>query len=132
MLPVDGPDLTDQSLSDLAVRFHAAHLARFSFDDRKETVELVTLRLSAVGRLGDVDGATTATGRTAPHQAFRMVHHGGGPREFRIVQQDDIAAGASVDGPAVIEQDYTSLLLGAGWRLIMAATGDMLAKRSAP
>jgi N-methylhydantoinase A len=131
MLPLDAA-LTDAGLAALAGRFHAAHLARFSFDDRSETVELVTLRLTAIGRLGAPKQAALAGGRASPDMQARMVHHQGRSQPFLVVQQADLAAGSRLAGPAIVEQEYTSLLIGPGWRLTMTEAGDMLAEQALP
>jgi N-methylhydantoinase A/oxoprolinase/acetone carboxylase beta subunit/N-methylhydantoinase B/oxoprolinase/acetone carboxylase alpha subunit len=128
MLPLAGEDIDAAGVADLTGRFHTLHRQRFSFDDPAETVELTTLRLAAVGLLGAPPEAKLAGGRRSPPPSVRMVRHGGEEREFRIVRQGDMGQGAIVDGPAIVEQAYTSLLAPAGWRLTMVEAGDMVAE----
>lgn len=128
MLPLDGPPQGDADLAALRARFHALHRERFSFDDPGETVELVTLRLTALGALG---GAGAGAPRQAsPHPAGRRrVHLGGAWVEAAVLRQEALGPGARVAGPALIEQDYTTLALPAGWTLMVAPGGDMVARR---
>jgi N-methylhydantoinase A len=129
ILPLEVEAVDAAALTDLARRFHALHRQRFAFDDPRETVELVTLRLAAVGRLGATPDATLTGDRGSPRHASRRVWHGGDQRAFDVVQQDDIGPGGGVNGPAIIEQAYTSLLIPEGWRLTMAEAGDMVAEK---
>jgi N-methylhydantoinase A len=129
MLPLDGESIDAAGIADLAERFHALHRQRFSFDDPGETVELVTLRLTALGLLDAPPEVRLAGGRHAPSQTFRKVRHGGEDRQFLIVQQGAVAPGETVDGPAIVEQAYTSLLIPGGWLLTVTKTGDMMAAR---
>jgi N-methylhydantoinase A len=129
MLPIAGESLDAAGVADLVKRFHALHRQRFSFDDPEESVELVTLRLEAAGLLGASPEAKLSGGTLNPTTAMRRVHLRGATREIAVIQQDALAAGATVHGPAVVEQAYTSLLLLAGWRLNVTATGDMAAER---
>ena len=51
-----------------------------------------------------------------------------------VYQRDAVIAGAAnggnpITGPAIIEEDYTVLLIAPGWRLTSANSGDLLATR---
>jgi N-methylhydantoinase A len=131
-LPVMGETLDAAAAQDLVARFHQLHLQRFSFNDPGETVELVTLRLAATGRIAaPPEPALAAVAQTA-EAVFRKVHLSGEMRNVRIVQQDTLNAGAVLDGPAIVEQAYTSLLILPGWRLVVAPSGDLMAERLDP
>lgn len=130
MTPVpDGP-LTEDSLATLRARFEDQHRQRFSFDDPDEGVELVTMRLTAIGLLGDDDlpGTSYAPDET-PVVTHRPVHVDGAWHDTPVHRQLSLAPGAGVDGPAIIEQDYTTLLIPGGWSLTMTESGDMTARK---
>jgi N-methylhydantoinase A len=119
-------------LAALRNRFEDQHRRRFSFDDPAEAVELVTLRLTATGLLGAPDRpARRHEASEAGEAGSRPVHVGGAWRDTPVVRQLSLPPGAVVAGPAIIEQDYTTLLIPDGWSLTMAATGDMIAERDA-
>jgi N-methylhydantoinase A len=135
MVPLDGPALTEASLSDLAERFHRLHHQRFSFDDRGEGVELVTLRLSAIGLLAAARPPATSAleasaGKPAP-KGHRRVHLDVGWHDVAVVDQPSLPTGARVDGPAIIEQPYTTLIIAGGWQVVVLASGDLLATKDA-
>lgn len=124
--------LSPETMVELRTRFEDQHRRRFSFDDPAEAVEIVTLRLTATGLLGDADEPAPAyEAGEAPAPASRLVHIGGAWREIPVLRQLSLAPGAVVEGPAVIEQDYTTLLIPGGWSLTMTGTGDMIAERRA-
>jgi len=132
-LMVDMPDgtATAETLKTLRARFEDQHRQRFSFDDPTEAVELVTLRLTAIGVLGDADLPIAPYGpsETAP-VAIRPVHVDGAWHDTTVLRQLSLAPGATVQGPAIVEQEYTTLLIPGQWTLTMTATGDMTARKA--
>ncbi len=132
LVPLDAAELNDAGIAALCDRFHGLHRQRFSFDDLQETVELVTLRLSALGKLGGMaeTRAPEPTGASEPR--LRPVHMNGSWADTPVHRQEGLGAGAMVTGPAVIEQAYTTLLVPAGWNLTVAPSGDLVAKRKQP
>ncbi len=129
LVPLDAAALNDAGIAGLCERFHTLHRQRFSFDDPQETVELVTLRLSAIGKLGGMaqTRAPEPTGASEPR--LRPVHMNGRWADTPVHRQEGLGAGATITGPAVVEQAYTTLLIPAGWGLTVAPSGDLVAKR---
>lgn len=130
MVPLpDGP-LDAAALTGLRAQFEAQHRQRFSFDDPAEAVELVTLRLTAIGLLAQGLPAppTTAAPASPTPPRSRPVHVGGAWQDTPVHRQLALQPGETVTGPAIIEQDYTTLLIPGGWVLTMTATGDMTAR----
>jgi N-methylhydantoinase A len=135
MTPLDGDELTEVGLTRLIERFHTLHRQRFSFDDITESVELVTLRLTARGRMGGGARCSCAIsapeGQTRSASRTRPVFLDGDWRDAGVFAQAELAAGDMIAGPAIIEQPYTTLFIPAGWRLEALASGDLLAQRPA-
>jgi N-methylhydantoinase A len=132
MIGIEDGNLTEAGLPDLIERFHQAHLQRFSFDDRRETVELVTLRLSAVGQivskaLQPPVQAAASGNATAP--GSRKIYMQGAWRDAAVFEQSSLPADTNIYGPAVIEQPYTTLILPPGWRLTALPSGDLVASK---
>jgi len=131
MVELPGGPATADTLITLRARFEDQHRQRFSFDDPTESVELVTLRLTAIGVLGDADlpSAKYEPSETAT-VTRRPVHVDGAWADTPVHRQLSLAPGTSVQGPAIIEQEYTTLLVPAAWTLTMTATGDMTARKT--
>lgn len=129
MVPFAEGGIDEAALSELCQRFHQLHRQRFSFDDPRETVELVTLRLSAIGKLGGMAGTTAPQPGEGGPVRTRPVHLNGRWTETPVHEQASMPEGARLTGPAVVEQAYTTLLIPAGWRLEVSPSGDLVAER---
>lgn len=129
LVPLDGVPQDDATLAALCARFHDAHRQRFSFDDQNETVELVTLRLAAIGRLGGVAAARAPASGVAAPLRERAVHLDGAWTTAPVFEQGRLGSGAELDGPAIVEQAYTTLIIPSGWRVTVRPSGDLVATR---
>ncbi len=121
----------EATLITLRERFEALHRQRFSFDDPKEAVELITLRLVATGHLTDGAAPPAFAARPARPRQTRAVHVDGKWQDIPVLQQDSLTPGSEITGPAVIEQVYTTMLLTGGWTLTVTPTGDLIARHTA-
>ena len=110
-------------------RFHRQHEQRYSYANRHEVVEMVTLRLDAVGLLAKapVDVAPAPAMGTAALQ--RPVYLDGAWIDVPVWRRSAVGADAAIMGPAIIEEDYTTLLLAAGWTLRRGLHGHLVADR---
>ena len=108
-------------------RFHELHQQRFSYANRHDAVEIVTLRVSAIGHLGHpslVEPAISAKGRPT---STRKVFVTGAWREIDLWRRDQIGSSARVQGPAIIEEDYTTIFVAPGWTLMRGPAGHLVA-----
>lgn len=106
-VPVADSDIADA----LRDRFFAAHEAAYGYHTPADPVEIVNIRLVAIARLPHPTLAAPAAPRVlAP--SWRDVHFAWeAPVRTAIHQRADLAAGAVIQGPAVIEQlDATTLV----------------------
>jgi N-methylhydantoinase A len=98
----------------LAERFHAAHERLYTYALRDQEAVLVNARLSVIGRLPPVEGAVSkAQAANAEPKSRRLVYL---DRWTRVPVFDfpRLAADQTVQGPAVIESDTTTVLLRPG------------------
>ena len=117
------------TLDGLVEAFHATHRQRFSYANPGAAVEIVSLRISAIGRL-PMQGGTVALQATEPQPAGRRkVWIGGGWREVAAWSRGAIGPGVEIEGPALIEEAYTTVLIADGWRCRRHASGHLLAER---
>ena len=131
MLPLDGEVIDSAAIAALNERFHRAHLERFSFEDRQQTVEMVTMRLVASQTLGGMTmlRSSDAEALAAP-PGSRPIYLRGGWHTVAVHQQQNLPLSTRLEGPGIIEQDYTTLHLSEGWHLTLTDTGDMIARKS--
>jgi len=119
----------EAALSVLIADFHDLHRQHFSYSNPGSAVEIVSLRASAIGRLPkpaakppDARGSGQASGK-------RKIWLSGGWRDVAVWTRDEVFLGATIEGPAVIEEDYTSVLLVEGWSCRRGNSGHLVARR---
>ena len=126
-VPWGDSDFDTAGIAAVSGRFHELHQKRFSYANHHDAIEIVTLRLSAIGHLRHpsiVEPAISAMGRTA---SKRRVFVTGAWHEIELWRRDQIGGAARVYGPAIIEEDYTTIFLAPGWTLERGAAGHLVA-----
>ena len=125
--------LTATRLSELIATFHAEHRRLYSYDLPNATVELVNLRVTAIGglpqraappsRAGGGDVSRALVGRRAVY--FR----GAGFVETPCYAREQLAPGMRFEGPAVIDQEDATILVAPGFRAGIDAVADIVLER---
>ena len=123
---VDAP-LDAVGLASVSARFHDMHEQRFSYANRTDVVELVTLRLAAAGRLARPRLAEPEQPSAGSAAGCRLVYIDGGWHEIAVWRRSHIGAAAVIEGPAIIEEDYTTIFLAPRWTLRRAVGGHLVA-----
>jgi len=114
-VPVAQGAITHESLDRLAAAFHDKHRQTYGHVNPEEPVQLVNLRLSAIGRLPGLTlaqppGAAPVRRRTR-EVWFPKIGSGPCPRHWR----DGLAAGETLAGPAIIEAMDSTIVVPPGW-----------------
>ena len=99
----------------IAARFHELHQRRYGFAARDGVVELVNLRLTATGLVPRPELPRESLDPPPPTKIApkgrRPVYLDGSYYDTPIYERDELHAGQTIDGPAVIEQlDSTTVL----------------------
>jgi N-methylhydantoinase A len=112
-VPWAGESVTPESVAGTLQAFHALHERLYTFRQEDTPVEIVTLRVSAVGRLPrpsrhELPRSGAVADAVIGHQ---LVDFGSEIIRAPICLRDRLGAGAIIRGPAVISQlDSTTLL----------------------
>ena len=122
--PMDG-----EQLERMLGEFHCAHERAYGFSAPGEEVELVNLRLSAVGRiakpalaaLARADGDPVEKGRRPVYFAER-----GGFVDCPVYDRYDLGAGAEIAGPAIVEEVDSTTTVHPGYGVAIDAYGQMI------
>jgi N-methylhydantoinase A len=129
----EGP-LTPAHLDALIATFHAEHRRLYSYDLPAAPVELVNLRLTAVGVLPRraTSPPAAAGGRAADAvTGHRAVHfRGAGFVSTPCYARGRLGPGMTFDGPAVVEQDDATDLVAPGFRARVDEAHNILLERS--
>ena len=115
-------------IATVRARFDRQHEQRFSYANPGDVVELVTLRLAAVGRLARPVLADTARNAGGAATGSRQVYVDDGWHAVAVWRRDAIGAAATLRGPAIVEEDYTTIFLAPGWTLRHAAGDHLVAE----
>ena len=115
-VPVSAGTLDAGSIQGIAEAFHDVHLARYAQSAPGESVELVNLRLCAVGKIA---GAMTAASieRQSPAREIgerRVVFGEDGPVACPLIERASLGVGDFVEGPALIEEPVSTTVLHIG------------------
>jgi N-methylhydantoinase A len=116
-------------LGALLDRFHELHRQRFSYANRNDMVEIVTLRASAIGRMLQHETVREAR-RSSGSIPKRAVFVAGAWRDTAICRGGDVAK--EIRGPAIIEEEYTTIFVAEGWRCGPGDHGILIATRERP
>ena len=115
------PEITDVGVAGAVTAFHDEHLRQYRYSHPDAPVETSTLRVTARGKrekpdLRTVRYAERETRDPSPDRE-RPVHFGAASwLETRVIDRLRLAAGDEVDGPCVVEELDSTLVLAPGMR----------------
>ena len=115
----------------ITASFNAMHLQQYGHSMELDPIEIVTLRLRAVGLLprpelvriapGSGDIASASRGSRAVYNRELR-----GPIEYQVIDRMRLGAGDSLAGPAIVEEPSSTTVLHAGDRLTVGEYGELL------
>jgi N-methylhydantoinase A len=133
-VPAKGTHLDEAALDGLIAGFHDIHRQRFSYSNPGSPVEIVSLRVAAVGRLPKPQSkpSAAATGGREQPLRRRKVWIGGAWQDIALWNRIQIGTDTALAGPAVIEEAYTTVLLAKAWTCRRDSSGHLIAERLQP
>jgi N-methylhydantoinase A len=118
----------DVVVAELFEEFHRNHRRIFSVDDRASPIEF----LNWTGRLSvRLPQTATREPRAHPSSARRPAERTAyfdvdAPRDARIVRGDSLSANDAIEGPAIIEEATTTIVLPPGTRAVLSRFGSFV------
>jgi len=107
----------EETFRDLAQRFHEKHRQTYGHNNPDEAVQMVNLRLTAIGRLEGLELRHGAAGGAEARKGSRSVwFRTSGRIDCAIYDRDGISVSERITGPAVIEAVDTTIVIPPGWR----------------
>jgi N-methylhydantoinase A/oxoprolinase/acetone carboxylase beta subunit len=123
--------LDENGIGEICRRFHAQHAQRFSYTSPGDAVELVTLRLAAIGRMPRPRiSAAEPLSANRSAAGSRRVYVGGQWQDVATWRRDAVGGSREIVGPAIVEEDYTAVYVAPGWSLRLGRDGHLMAERS--
>ena len=125
-VPVPDPDLPDSEfLGQLTSNFHQRYQELYSYAQQDQEVRLITLRVAAVGKLPriaqlDRTGDESGANPTGSRRVYLGQWH-----DAPTYAADSLPAGTEIDGPAVLESEFTTVLVWPGDHTTIDAMGGI-------
>lgn len=113
-------------------RFETEYAKRYRVVPDSVPVEVVNWRLTAIGvedRLPEIDLSRPVEPQK---RRFRKVHLWRDDQDVRVIARGELAALGAMQGPLIIEEPETTLVIPEGWTVSTGAFGSVLAQRIAP
>ncbi|MFO1025562.1 MAG: hydantoinase/oxoprolinase family protein [Acetobacteraceae bacterium] len=129
-LPVEPGPVTRASLDQLAEAFHEKHRQTYGHANRSEPVQLVNLRLTAIGRLPDLKLAQPHDPAAARVRTREVWFPATGFIPAAVHWRNGLAPGAAVSGPAIIEAMDSTTVVPPGWTGRIDGLGYIRLQRS--
>ncbi|GAB5376561.1 MAG: hypothetical protein AcusKO_30230 [Acuticoccus sp.] len=123
-LPVSRFD-SQADIAALVAAFHARHVELFSFRDDGDQIEIMSWRAVARARIARPPAARTVEGVAAAPGRRAMTFPGAGAVDAPAYRLASLNGGA-IDGPAVVESDFTTVVLQAGTRAMRDGAGHLV------
>jgi N-methylhydantoinase A len=115
-----------RSATAVAEAFHAEHERLYGFRDEAATIRLGTVRLAATVRRPPLATPSLPSTAGQPHpDGTRQIRVAGQRCAANVYRRDKLRAGDRLTGPAIVEQDDTTVLIPPGWRARTDETGNL-------
>lgn len=114
--------------------FHEKHERTYGYASHEDAVEVVAARLVAVGDVPKPELSFFAASKetsTVQARARRKVYFANaGWRDTPIYEREDLSVGASIAGPAIIEQYDSATLVALSWTASVDELGNLIMVRA--
>lgn len=121
-VPFDGPA---RGLKKLKESFDDLHHKLYGYSLRDQAVEALHWRLTAIGRTERPSSRPRAARRRGPvPPRHREVIFDGARAKTIVYRGDEMSAGMKIQGPAIIEETTTTVVIPPGWELAVNEFGD--------
>ena len=132
MVPVEAGRVDGATLATIAEAFHARHRQTYGHDNRDEPVQIVSVRVAAIGTIPRliVRDAPAAAGSDAVKSRREVWFRDTGAADAMVYDRSRMPAGTEVAGPAVIESLESTILVPPGWIATMSEDGFVVMVRS--
>ena len=114
-LSFDNGPVTRETLGRLAASFHEKHEQTYGHANRGEAVQLVNLRVTAIGKLPDLTLAQPADPSTARVGVRDVWFPATGFAPANVYWRNGLITGTAVAGPAIVEALDSTTVVPPGW-----------------
>lgn len=124
---IENFEITQSSLEQIKTAFHARHRELYTYDELHNPVEVVNVESTIIGHVAKPTRMKIAAGRGADanlkgHREM-VFSIEGQLQSTPVYDGSGLGAGDRIDGPAVIEEVTTTIVIEPGWQVDLHETG---------
>jgi N-methylhydantoinase A len=121
--------ITMKAINEGLSAFHRKHRDLYGYADEKYPLEIVSFGLTAIGNLPPVTLKKIEKGDKDPAQALKGTRNAyfeesSGYTETRIYDGDKLLAGNVLEGPCVVEERMTNVVIPPGYKMVIDEYGN--------
>lgn len=124
-VPIDFIEFDTKNVDSLWAKFHALHEQRFGFSIAEEVIELTTIKCSVVSITEKPDLPKLAD-KNAEARGSRRVVFVDGAHQTPVFDRSALGRGATIAGPALIEEPASVTVLNPDQQLTVAPEGHLI------
>jgi N-methylhydantoinase A len=131
-VPIADGTVSRATLNELAEAFHARHEQTYGHANRGERVQLVNLRVTAIGRLPDLVLKQKADAAAARVRSRSVWFPDSGFRAIPVHWRDGLVPGTQIEGPAIIEAMDSTTVVPPAWGVWVDELGYVRLQKVSP
>jgi N-methylhydantoinase A len=109
--------------------FEATYLAQYGVNPSHVPIEIVSWRLTVRGPDIATEGAVNLPSKWAAPKAHRPLHVWPDAGHAAVYDRSDLASGQTIEGPAIVEERETTIVIPPQWSATVNAIGCVVATR---
>lgn len=126
-IPLSDDELSETALTAAFDQFAAMHRDRYGYAIEGETIELVSFKVTAIGRRPSVKLREPSPGPTGGREATRDVFfRGHGWMETRVLHRSALIPGDLRSGPVLVQEDGSTTLVPPGMSVCKSEQGSLI------
>ena len=130
---IDFFEITEETLKNIKEAFHNRHKELYTYSEKDSPVELVNIESTIYGRI-DRPIYSELENKGQINDALKVSRNiifseKGNALKTPVYDGNKLSPGNLIDGPAVVEEDTTTLVIESGWFLELHKSGTYIIKR---
>jgi N-methylhydantoinase A len=126
-----GCRIEERHLDKIAQSFHGAHERLYTYSTPENPLEIMNIRVTAVGSVEKTGLNKEEKGKADSKQALKgnrpvYFEQKGGFFDTEVYDRNRLGVGARIDGPAVVEERITTVIVHPGWDLRVDSYGNII------
>lgn len=129
-VPVESSEIEEGALEAIAERYHAQHFTTYDYNAPDEPIQLVNMRASAIGKFGadfiaSRNSSANGSRDFSPRSRREVYFKESGKTSCPVYDRGDLSAGSEIEGPAVIQESSSTVIVYPGQRAAATEFGTI-------